>query len=268
MMKEVNALFFKRTLNLRKVREEENLSYDESSSEIRTDSSMEGYDSNKQQSWREESPAAHEKKLRGSWLAEDRQNARYVKGGQEAEAAKPNVSSGCFVGSSQFRSDLFDNQFISDEKSKMVFSSVEQTLKKNMAEQTQKQLLQLQQVEKVSKNIKTHSDKYLKDVFHKHKVQKDIQSKIAEKIVVAGKKKKVERQLENKIADGFKRQRSKKKSQKVSKRRSDFQMAEKMNEESDQKAELEESAQPHVKRAQTIKALQQDMGSKNPQERE
>ena len=71
-MKEVNALFFKRTLNLRKVREEENLSYDESSSEIRTDSSMEDYDSNQQQSWRDQSPPVQEKKLRGSWLAEDR----------------------------------------------------------------------------------------------------------------------------------------------------------------------------------------------------
>ena len=39
-----------------------------------------------------------------------------------------------FVGTKQFSQDYFDNQLLSDEKSKLVFSSVEQTLKKNMAE--------------------------------------------------------------------------------------------------------------------------------------
>lgn len=265
MMKEVNALFFKRTLNLRKVREEESYSSDESSSVIRTDSSMEGYDSNQQRSWRAESPPVQEKKLRGSWLAEDRQNARYVKTDQEADAAKPNISSGCFVGSSQFRSDLFDNQFISDEKSKMVFSSVEQTLKKNMAEQTQKQLQQLQ-VERASRNIKTQGDKYLKDVFHKHKVKSEIHDKLAEKFAVTGKKKNVEKQLEHKIAEKFKKERPRRRNQKMSKRRSDYQMTAKNNEESDQKAEINESAQSRFKRASTIKAQDPPVGERNGEE--
>ena len=44
IMKEVNALFYKRTINLKKIRGDQSISEGESSSNIDTDSSMEQFD--------------------------------------------------------------------------------------------------------------------------------------------------------------------------------------------------------------------------------